>query len=81
MRARTELRRSQAHADGHLCGAFLRRRGLGSHIRPSGAPGTPRAAAARAILSRLTGGEVVVKSSEATEFECDGVRGAMPMNW
>jgi hypothetical protein len=30
-----------------------------------------------------TGGEVVLKSSEATELECDGVRGTWvpPINW
>jgi hypothetical protein len=28
-----------------------------------------------------TGGDVVLKSSEATELECDGVSGGMPMNW
>lgn len=30
-----------------------------------------------------TGGDVVLKSSETTEFECEGVKGATcePMNW
>ena len=29
----------------------------------------------------LTGGEVVLKSSEPAELECEGVKGGMPMNW
>lgn len=27
-----------------------------------------------------TGGDVVLKSSDATELECDGVSGVIPMN-
>ena len=29
----------------------------------------------------LTGGEVVLNSSDAAELECEGVSGGMPMNW
>lgn len=33
------------------------------------------------VLS-LTGGDVLLKSSEPAELECEGVRGVMPMgNW
>lgn len=29
---------------------------------------------------RRTGGEVLLKSSDGAEVECEGVRGGMPMN-
>lgn len=36
----------------------------------------------RALLKCLTGGDVLLKSSEAAELECEGVNGAMPRgNW
>lgn len=32
--------------------------------------------------AELTGGDVLLKSSEAAELECEGVRGVMPIgNW
>lgn len=35
-----------------------------------------------ALLEGLTGGDVLLNSSEAAELECEGVKGAMPRgNW